>query len=104
MLGYVFMTENLANKKKFIGKNLSVIFDREYFGDNDALLDDIEKFGKENFKCTMLSACEDIKYVDAVYKSMLDKYNALNDPSFYNCTKKSDDTEKPKRTRKKSEE
>ena len=88
MIGYIFMVENLTNNKKYIGKYLSVVFDKGYFGDNDALLDDVEKLGEANFNITMLSACEELKYVDAVYKLMLDKYNAETDTNYYNCTKK----------------
>jgi hypothetical protein len=107
MLGYIFMVENTTNNKKYIGKYLSVLFDRHYFGDNEKLLDDIDDIGEDKFKITMLSACEDIKYVDAVYKAMLDKYNAESDPNFYNCSVKSESlttTVKPKRSRKKKDE
>lgn len=107
MIGYVFMVENLTNHKKYIGKYLSVVFDKGYFGDNEALLDDVDKLGDSNFKVTMLGACEEIKYVDAVYKSMLEKYNAESDPNYYNCTKKSislDNADAPKRVRRKKDE
>lgn len=116
MLGYVFITENLENSKKFIGKNLSVTFDANYYGDNEDLLNDVVKYGRNNFKVTMLSACEDPRAVDAVYGAYISEYDAFNNPDFYNYIKKSGSAStksvsasdtidvKPKRSRKKKDE
>lgn len=116
MLGYIFITENLTNNKKFIGKNLSVIFDANYYGDNEDLLNDVVKYGRNNFKVTMLSACEDPRAVEAVYGAYVSEYDAFNNPNFYNYIKKSGSASaksesvsdltgaKPKRSRKKKDE
>lgn len=107
MVGYVFITESSATNKKYIGKYLSVAFDKNYLGDNPKLLNDITKYGKEKFTVRMLRAAETVKDCEIAYNAMLTKYNALSDPHFYNCEKKvaeskEEGEEAPvKRTRKK---
>lgn len=107
MLGYVFMVENTATNKKYIGKKLSVTFDPEYFGDNETLLNDVIRYGKNKFRTTMLSACDDPKYVDSVYRAFLTEYNAIEDSSFYNSEGSSDIEKsvevKPRRRKKRDE-
>lgn len=103
MLGYIFLVENAVTGRKYIGKNLSVSFNKHYFGDNQELLNDIRNLGESKFSIKMLKAVETVKECEPVYKSILSEYGALTDKNFYNFT--DEVTDKPKkRTRKKKVE
>lgn len=108
MVGYVFLTTNSKTGKKLIGKRLSVGFDKNYFGDNSELQDDIAKYGVSGLSVSMLMPYESIEAVDAGYEYFLKEYNAKSDKSFYNCESKVDadtDADVPqKKTRKKKVE
>lgn len=102
MYGYVFITTNSKNGMKYIGRNLSVVFDKNYFGDDPKLIDDIARYGVSNFSCKMLMPYESDAGVEWGLKQFIDEYSALTDPSFYNCNKakKSEAVEdKPKTSR-----
>lgn len=104
MYGYIFLTENLTNGKKFIGKYASVNFDRKHFGMNPGVLSDIEKLGDSKFTVKMIRACETKPEYEAAYTAMLEQYGALSDSNFYNCEKVEPEVvteNKPKRSRKK---
>lgn len=112
MYGYIFLTENLANGKKFIGQFASVGFNRKYLGNNPGLISDVEKYGADKFTVKMIRACETKPDYEMAYNAMLAEYNALNDSNFYNCEKKvkplevkpvEETEEKPKKSRKKKE-
>lgn len=105
MVAYIFCAENTVTKKKFIGKNLSVKFDKKYLGDNPDVLADAEKYGADKFIVNMIRACETVKDCEAVYASILKEYKAENDEKFYNAKPKLSDVPEgetsTKRTRKK---
>lgn len=108
MYGYVFIVTNLNNGMKFIGANLSVVFDNKYFGYNPKLLYDVEKQGTADFSCKMLMPYESKAGVEWGLQKYIEEYSALTDPSFYNYegsknSKAEDADDKPKssRTRKK---
>ena len=47
MIGYVYLTENLKNSKKYIGSHHATALDTSYIGSGTLLLKAIEKYGKE---------------------------------------------------------
>lgn len=49
MYGYVYITENKLNGKKYIGKHRAEIFDKSYLGSGKALKSAIKLYGKSNF-------------------------------------------------------
>jgi len=109
MIGYIFKAENTVTKKTYIGKYLSVSFNKKYLGDNPGVLADAEKYGADKFIVNMLKACETVKDCDFSYDVILKELNAKNDEKFYNFEPKDADVpeaEKPvkKRTRKKKVE
>ena len=94
MYGYVFISTNSSTDMKYIGINKAVKFDSKFIGDTDAVLKDADT---SDFSVAMLMPYEDEKSLELGLKFFLDKYEALTDPSFYNC-------EKPKKSRKKKVE
>ncbi len=74
-VGFVYLIENLVNQKKYIGKKLfskSKTYQknkkkkrkrvesnwRSYFGSSDIVKAEVEKYGSENFKRTILKICK----------------------------------------------
>jgi group I intron endonuclease len=53
--GYIYITENKINGKRYIGKHKSKNFDIKYFGSGVYLTRAIKKYGKKNFTCFPLS-------------------------------------------------
>lgn len=105
MVGYIFRAENTVTGKTYIGKYLSVKFDKKYIGDDPGVISDAEKYGKDKFIVNMIRACETVKDCENLYTAILKEYNAESDEKFYNAKQSEQnvaDAEKPaKRSRKK---
>ena len=100
-VGFCYIIENLKNGRKYIGKKLLkhsktrqvkgkrkrtlVESDwRDYYGSNKKLLEDVEKFGKENFKRTILKWCStkgETSYWELHFQMM---NHVLLDENYYN--------------------
>ena len=88
MYGYIYITENLINGKKYIGQKKSNKFlYTKYLGSGAILHKAIQKYGKENFIVTMLCECNSKEELDEKEIFYIAKYNAQNNPNFYNLTK-----------------
>lgn len=57
MFGYIYLTENLINSKKYIGQHKNNSFNPSYLGSGTILKQAINKYGKENFKVEVLEEC-----------------------------------------------
>jgi len=87
MFGYIYMTENLINGKKYIGQKKSTEFLHEkYLGSGSILRKAIEKYGKENFKVSMICECSSKEELDEMEKYYISLYNAQSSEDFYNLT------------------
>lgn len=85
MYGYIYITENLINGKRYIGQKKSDKFLKEkYLGSGTLLLKAINKYGKENFKVEMLCECNSREELNEKEIYYIAKYNAQNDDNFYN--------------------
>lgn len=58
MIGYVYLTTNLINGRKYIGMHKKTYFDENYKGSGKILRQAFDKYGWENFKCEVLEWCE----------------------------------------------
>ena len=83
MVYYIYMTTNLINGMRYIGKHHGEIND-SYLGSGSKLKEDIKKFGKINFK-------KDILYISQSEEENCQKeiefikaFNAVESPLFYN--------------------
>lgn len=84
MYGYIYLTTNLTNNKRYIGQHKSEEFDIKYFGSGKILQQAIKKDGIENFTCKLLCECfseEELNLKEAYYIKL---YDAVNSKDFYN--------------------
>lgn len=82
--GFVYMTTNLINGKKYIGQKKYGRNCDSYLGSGRVLKQAIEKYGKENFKREILEECDTKVELDKAEKNWISFYNASNDEMFYN--------------------
>lgn len=83
-ISYIYLTTNLINNKKYIGQHTGAI-DDNYLGSGIALIQAIEKYGKENFNKQILEICDKEK-LNEREKYWIQYYNAFNSEDFYNLT------------------
>lgn len=57
MYGYIYLTTNLINERKYIGQHTSSEFDPNYKGSGKILWQAINKYGWDNFSVRMLCPC-----------------------------------------------
>ena len=86
MYGYVYITTNLINNKKYIGQHKSDLFDIKYLGSGINIKKSIKKYGKENFKVELLEWCETQDDADEKERYYITKYNTQNCDIGYNIT------------------
>lgn len=86
MHGYVYITTNLINGKKYIGKRSKPEFDSNYVGSGKLLKRAIKKYGKDNFKCEVIKWCETEEELNSSEKFFIQKYNAQASDMFYNIS------------------
>ena len=99
--GFIYLIENLINGKKYIGrkyltkagyktvkgkrKKIRVESDwRDYYGSSTSLKEDIDLYGKDSFRRTILRLCKgrgECNYFET--KSIFDN-DAILDPQYYN--------------------
>ncbi len=91
MYGYIYITTNLINNKKYIGKHKSNIFDIKYIGSGTHLLNSIKTYGKNNFECHILESinnvptiCETEDDLNASEEYYIDYYKCVESEDYYN--------------------
>lgn len=86
MYGYIYMTTNLVNGKRYIGQHKALKKDPKYIGSGVKLTKDIKKYGPENFSNIILQWCKSDWELNTREKAWILMYNAVNDPDFYNLS------------------
>ena len=87
MYGYIYLTENLINGKKYIGKKTSSKFlGEKYLGSGKALNVAINKYGKENFKVIMIDTAESLEELNQKEIYYIAINNAQESKEFYNIS------------------
>ena len=83
---YVYMTTNLINNKKYIGKRTCKcdIQSDKYLGSGKILKQAIVKYGIENFKKEILEICQSKNECNEAEKYWIQYFNAVDDDNFYN--------------------
>ena len=84
MYGYIYMTTNLIDGKKYIGQHKSTKFDPDYKGSGKYLKLAMNKYGRENFETIMLQECYSKEEIDKQEAYYIDRYDAVNSNQFYN--------------------
>lgn len=84
--GFIYITENMTNHKKYIGKKT---YDKcgkwhNYLGSGDLLQKAILKYGKENFRRTVIDVADSFVDLNEREKYWINYYDATNSDEFYN--------------------
>ena len=90
MYGYIYLTTNLINNKKYIGKR--VIPDKykndlksdPYLGSGKNLKKAIKKYGEENFSKEILFMCSTSSELSSMERYYIKIYDAVKSKNFYN--------------------
>jgi hypothetical protein len=82
--GFIYITTNLLNNKKYIGMKKYSKGWETYMGSSKLLLNDIKKYGISNFKREILEECENSKELQDKEIHYLIINNVLNNDLFYN--------------------
>lgn len=81
--GFIYVTTNLINGKKYIGKH--TVLGDDYLGSGTVLKKAIEKHGRENFVRKDIAFGYNHEQLCDLEKYYIDKFKAVSDPNFYNC-------------------
>lgn len=84
MIGYIYITTNTINNKKYIGKHESTFFDEKYLGSGIYLCNAIKKYGIENFKCELLVTADTIDELNSKEKFWIKIFKATESDMYYN--------------------
>lgn len=99
--GFIYLIENIVNGKKYIGrkfltkagyktvnkkrKKIRVESDwADYYGSSPALAKDIETYGKDNFKRTILRLCKSRGECNYWETKLIFETDAILDGNYYN--------------------
>lgn len=83
MYGFIYMTTNLINGKKYIGQHKGDGTD-SYLGSGDRLIMAIKKYGKHNFKREILCFAKSKEELDLLEIWYINEHNAVEDDNYYN--------------------
>lgn len=81
----VYLTTNLVNLKIYVGKHSTYNLEDGYLGSGKALKSAIKKYGKENFKRTILHFCCDINHLNEIESLIVDQ-EFIERENTYNIT------------------
>lgn len=81
--GFVYITENILNGKKYIGMHRKGEQD-SYLGSGKLLIKAIKKYGKENFKQTILDYANNEEELIELEKKIILEHNAVFSDDYYN--------------------
>lgn len=82
--GFVYCTTNNINGMKYIGQHCSNLEDDQYLGSGRNIRKAIKEFGKENFTREIIGWAANQSELDQLEIDMINKYDAVNSPNFYN--------------------
>lgn len=88
MIGYIYLTTNTINNKKYIGQrrwsNIDTIYEDMYLGSGKVLKQAIKKNGSEHFSKEILCVCYTEEELSQKEKEYISIYNATKSNDFYN--------------------
>ena len=84
MIGYIYMSENMINGMRYIGKHKSNKFDKDYKGSGNLISEAIKIYGKDNFKVKILEECDCIDDLNDRETYFIELFNAVKSDRFYN--------------------
>lgn len=85
-IGYVYITENLVNGKRYIGQHQAKEFDKNYLGSGVVFLKALKKYGKKNFQVKIIEWGNSLEDLNKKEIYWIDYYNAARSEDFYNVS------------------
>lgn len=86
MYGYIYITTNLVNGKRYIGQHRAEGFDSKYLGSGTIFVKALNKYGKSNFRTEIICECHDESELNEKEIFYIDKYDAVCREDFYNIS------------------
>lgn len=80
---YIYLTTHTTNGKQYIGQHYGEL-DDNYYGSGTIMLKILAKEGTKNLKKEILCICNSREEADEKEREYIEKYNAVEDPHFYN--------------------
>lgn len=97
LFGYIYLTTNLIDNKKYIGKRTCSADERSkkwrqglYLGSGVILKKALKRYGRKNFSRVILCNCYSLIELNQKEQFFIEQYHALNNPEFYNIAKGGD--------------
>jgi len=84
--GFIYITKNHINGKKYIGQRVYNGRWKYYLGSGKLLKKAIKAYGSENFSRTIIYEAIDLADLNRAEKHYIEFYNAVSDPNWYNLT------------------
>jgi group I intron endonuclease len=87
MFGFIYITTNLVNQKRYLGRCRYGKRDWEtYLGSGKAIKRAIKKYGNENFSRVILIECSTKELLIEKEKELISQYNCVDDAAWYNIS------------------
>ena len=85
MIGYIYITTNLINGKKYIGRRTSQVFlGSKYLGSGVHLVRAVKKYGAQNFKVDLIEECDTYEQLVERETYYIKLNHAVESDQFYN--------------------
>lgn len=84
MYGYIYLTTNLINNKKYIGQHKATKFSESYKGSGSCITRAFKKYGKDNFSTVILEECDSLEFLNSREQYWIKYYNAVASAEYYN--------------------
>lgn len=84
MFGYVYLTTNLVNNRKYIGQHRASEFTTDYKGSGKLIKQAFKKYGWDNFEVELLQECSTEEELNESEIKWIAEYEAVYSEEFYN--------------------
>ena len=84
MYGFIYITTNLVNGKRYLGQRKYSNGWKSYLGSGVALKNAIKKYGKDNFKREIIIEAETAKELNQLEYELSIEYDVVNSDDWYN--------------------
>lgn len=83
--GYIYLTINLVNGKKYIGlHSTDLVVDKYYLGSGKDFITDLKRYGRKNFTQKILYYADSRKELEFAEKLFIRSRNAVSSKMYYN--------------------
>lgn len=90
MYGYIYLTTNLINGKKYIGQHRGTKFNFQYIGSGVLIKKAIAEYGKQNFSCELLDVAYSKEELNEKEVYWINFFNASKSENYYNIAEGGD--------------